>query len=122
RNSGGRSYYFRSNESAAEAAARRFLALDRPMTRGELACSLLRAALPGENNDELDAPALRDAAVDFWKNHRAKSRLELATLYLELGSGEQRQQATALLLESDDTPALALFEKTVLASNDPMAF
>ena len=97
--------------------------LDRPKTRGEIACDVLATTLPrSEDGEQLDPVALRDAAVDFWKKHRGKSTIELAVLFAREGDESQRQEASYYLSQREDEASRQAFEKLVLGSEQPSAF
>ena len=117
--SSGRSSYFSSSrESAADQALSAYQSMDRPLTRGELACRLLASALPGENQEESGSQALADSAMEFWKTHQKKSRLELLLVFLNEGDSSQKQTASTALAEMPDEAAHQAFEKYVLESDD----
>jgi hypothetical protein len=97
--------------------------LDRPKTRGEIACDVLQMTLPRAEDDEpLDAPGLRDAAVEFWKKNRDKSAIELAVLFARDGDQQQRNEASYYLAQSKDEASRQAFEKLVLGAEQPSAF
>ncbi|MCW1924579.1 hypothetical protein OKA05_18590 [Luteolibacter arcticus] len=97
--------------------------LDRPKTRGEIACDVLAMTLPRSEDDDTSDPAtLRVAAVDFWKKHRTKSPIELAVLFAREGDDNQRQQASHYLSQRPDEEARQAFEKLVLGADQPSAY
>jgi hypothetical protein len=109
----GRSSRFSSEAPSAESL---YLALNRPQTRGELAMELLAQVVPaGMDREPVDAEQLRDDAVEFWKEFRAKSGVEMAGHYLAEGDRQQIQMAAGYLAASDDPAAHAVFEQAVLA-------
>jgi hypothetical protein len=116
--SGRSSYYSSSRESAADQALSAYQSMDRPLTRGELACRLLASALPGENQGESGSQALADSAMEFWKAHQKKSRLELLLVFLADGDSYQKQTASTALAEMPDEAAHQAFEKYVLETDD----
>lgn len=125
RNSSSGSSYYSSSQSPEEIALSRYQDLDRPRTRGEIARELLAAVVPAgdeEDRDGIDPEMLRDQAVEFWKNHRSRSPLELARVYLTEGDESQRQMASSHLAGSSDPAARKAFEQAVLASDNPADF
>jgi len=127
RHSGDGSSYYSSNESPAAVILQRYANLSRPTSRGEIAVSLLSAVLPTQSEDEYgrssetDPAELSAAAIEFWKKNHEKSPVELATLYIAEGNASQQSLASSFLAASADPAAHAAFEKTVLASDDPLA-
>ncbi len=119
--SGGRSsfsHFGRSRESAADQALAIFQSMDRPLTRGELARRLLASTLPGEDRDEGGPQALADSAMEFWKAHRGKSKLNLLLVFLSEGDSSQKQTAATSLAAMPEEAAHAAFENYVLESDD----
>jgi hypothetical protein len=97
--------------------------LDRPKTRGEIACEVLAMTLPrSEDAEPLDPAALRDAAVDFWKKQRDKSTIDLAILFAREGDESQRQEASMYLSDSKDDKSREAFEKLVLSAEQPSSY
>ena len=97
--------------------------LERPKSRGEIACDVLTSTIPGSDDGEsLDPAALRDAAVDFWKKHRDKSTVELALVFAREGDSSQKQEAAYYLSQSEDKEFRQAFEKLVLDSEQPSDF
>jgi len=113
-----RSYYRSSQESAADRALAAYQSMDRPLTRGELACRLLSATLPGGDNDENGPQVLADSAMEFWKNHRGKNRLDLLLVFLADGDRSQASIASRALAEMPEDAAHMAFEKHVMESED----
>lgn len=124
RNQSYQSSYFGSGTSFEELALRRYQSLDRPRSRGEIARQYLAAVIPSteEDEDEIDPSTLRESAIEFWKNHGTKTPLQLAQVYLQEGNSSQRSEAATFLASSDDPAAHAVFEKTVLAAEEPADF
>lgn len=124
RNSSYSSSYFSSRQSIEELALQRYRSLDRPRTRGEIARELLAAVITTteEDEDEIDETSLQESAIAFWKSHGTKSPLQLAQVFLEEGNSSQRSEAATFLAASEDPAAHAVFEKAVLASEDPATF
>lgn len=121
----GSSYFsYGSNRSAEEVAMETYRRMSRPTTRGELATMLLGQVIPGGENDldEEDPESFQAAAVDFWKENRGKSSVELAALYVAGGDSSQRSSASQVLATMDDPQAHAAFEKAVLTSGEPTSF
>lgn len=116
--SSSRSSYYSSHESAADRAISAYQSMDRPLTRGELACRLLASTLPGEDRGESGPQALADSAMEFWKSHRGKSKLEVLLVFLADGDSSQKQTAGIALAEMPDPAAHQAFEKYVLESED----
>lgn len=118
--SGGRhGFYFSSSESDEDRAISTYRAMDRPLSRGELACRMLASTLPREGSlDPYDAQSLADAAMDFWKNHHAKSKLDLLMVFLTEGDYSQKSAASTALASMPDEAAHAAFEKFVLESEE----
>ena len=124
-NDGGGSYYS-SSESPAALIRSRYANLVRPISRGEIAIALISSALPTQedpysNSTPPDPADLTAQAIEFWKTNKDKSGVELATLYIAEGNTNQRSLASTYLATSKDPAAHAAFEKTVLASNDPLS-
>ncbi|MCX6878868.1 MAG: hypothetical protein NTW21_34415 [Verrucomicrobia bacterium] len=115
--------YFPPGESGDERALRIHAALNRPATRGEIARQFLVATLPDPQNDlnEADPEALRDLALEFWKEHHDASREELAAVFLRDGNSGQASQAATLLAASTDPKAHLAFEAHVLAADPAIA-
>jgi hypothetical protein len=125
RESDGSTYYsYGSNRSPEDTARETFSRMMRPSTRGELAISLLEEVVPADESgsDEADAETMQALAVDFWKQHRQKSAVELAGVYLSGGSRSQRAMAGQFLAIDSDPAAHAAFEKAVLSSGEPADF
>ena len=112
------SYFSMGRESAADQALSAYQSMDRPLTRGELACRLLASALPGESEEESGSQALADSAMEFWRAHQKKSRIELLLIYLADGDSSQKRAAGTALAEMPDEAARQAFEKYVLESDD----
>ena len=117
---GGGSRYS-SGLSPEEAAQETYHRMMRPGSRGEFAAALLREVVPGigDDADDTDLETLRSAAIDFWTQHRGKSPVELAAVYLASGNFMQKFGAAQFLAEHPDPAAHAVFESSVLASEDP---
>lgn len=113
-----RSSYGSSRQSAADQALDAYQSMDRPLTRGELACRLLASTLPGEDQEESGPQALADRAMEFWKAHQKKSKLDLLLVFLTEGDSSQKQTAGTALAEMPDEAARQSFEKYVLESDD----
>ena len=125
RGGGGSTYYsYGSNRSAEEIAKENFSRMMRPSTRGELAISILQEVIPSDENDsdEADAETMQALAVDFWKQHRNKSAIELAGVYIAGGSRVHRAIAGQFLAAHPEPAAHAAFEKAVLSSGEPAEF
>lgn len=116
--SSSRSSYGSSSESAADRALSAYQSMDRPLTRGELACRLLASTLPGGDHEESGAQTLADSAMEFWKAHHGKSQLEVLLVFLTEGDASQKQTAGTALAEMPDEAAHLAFEKYVLESDD----
>ena len=117
------SMYFSPNDDEEELTLRVHARLNRPATRGEVACNLLRQTLP-DNTGELHQAgpeALRDLALAFWKDHQHATRDELAVVFLREGSTYQNQSAAKLLASSTDPKARQAFESYVLAADPAIA-
>jgi len=115
----GRSSRYSDEAPSAESL---YLALNRPQTRGELAMQLLAQVVPaGKDREPIDNEQMRDEAVEFWKEFRAKSPVELGGHYLAEGNSQQIQMAAEFLAASEDPAAHARFEEAVLAG-DPASF
>ena len=109
--------------SSSEGGAARTLGihefLNRPATRGEIACDLLRRTLPNESNTlyEASPETLRELALAFWKKNQQAAREQLAAVFLRDGSAYQIQDAATLLASSADPRIRQTFENFVLASD-----
>ena len=127
RHTGDRRSYHSSNESPADAIRQRYENLTRPTSRGEIAVTLISSVLPVQDDDEYgnssqpDPAELSEAAIAFWKSNREKSPVELASLYITEGNSTQQSYASTFLSSSKDPVAHAAFEKSVLASDDPIS-
>ena len=124
RNLGSGSHYYSSSESEEQRIIRAYRTMFRPATRGEIARQLLAATLPdpGDDLDEAETDTIRMMAMDFWKEHRGKSREELLLVFMQQGSQEQSTTVALQLATSTDPAAHAAFEKHVLASENPTLF
>jgi hypothetical protein len=92
--------------------------MDRPISRGELAQRLLSTTLPSTEDDEFSDPAtLRDCTLEFWREHRGKSREELALAFLETGSSNQKAEAARILAASSDADLHAKLESAILGAD-----
>ncbi|HEX7262175.1 MAG TPA: hypothetical protein VF258_10205, partial [Luteolibacter sp.] len=113
------SYSYRNDrESAAERALKAYQSMDRPQTRGELACNLLTSTLPGMTETESTPQMIADAAVEFWKANRGKSKLDLLLVFLAEGNAREKQIASTALAKMPDEAARLAFEKHVLESEE----
>lgn len=113
------SYSYGSNRaSAEELALAAYKAMDRPLSRGELACRMLASTLPGEDHNESSPQALADAAIEFWKAQHGKSKLDLLLVFLAEGDSSQKSIAGNALAEMPEEAAHLEFEKHVLESDD----
>lgn len=127
RHTGDQGSYHGSNESPAEEIRQRYQHLTRPTSRGEIAVALISSVLPVQDDDEFgnssqpDPAELSEAAIAFWKSNRDKSPVELASLYIAEGNSTQQSYASTFLASGKDPAAHAAFEKSVLASDDPIA-
>jgi hypothetical protein len=117
-------YSYGSNRSAEEIAKETFSRMSRPSTRGELAVSIIEEVLPStdSDSDDADAETVQAMAVDFWKQHRNKSAIELAGIYLSGGNRGHRAMAGQFLSTHPEPAAHAAFEKAVLSSGEPAEF
>jgi len=117
-------YYYRSDRSPEEIAKETFSRMKRPSSRGELAFAILQDVIPSEESSSgvADAETMRAMAVDFWKQHRNKSAVELAEVYLSSKSRFHRELAGQFLATHSEPAAYAVFEKIVLSSGEPAAF
>ena len=117
------SMYFSPNEDDDEVTFRVHARLNRPASRGEIACNLLRQTLP-DNSGELNQAgpdALRELALAFWKDNQHATREELAVVFLRDGSIYQNQAAAKLLASSADPKARQSFESYILAADPAIA-
>jgi hypothetical protein len=119
-NARNRSSYYSSNEDDAQRILRIHASLNRPATRGEFACSVLKSALPDPSNNsydpsETDPLTLRELALAFWKENQHATREELAAVFLRDGSSEQVRAAATLLAASADPKAHQAFEAHILS-------
>ena len=119
-----RYYSYGGDRSPEEIARETFSRMTRPATRGELAIAILKEVIPAEENygDEMDAETLQAVAVDFWKQHREKSAIELAGVYIAGESGTHRTMAAHFLATHSEPAAHAAFETAVLSSGEPAEF
>lgn len=127
-NAQNRDSYYSSNESPLAALQKRYQALHRPTSRGEIATSLLTSVIPSPASDpysgssgQPDPTELAANAIAFWKANKDKSSVELASLYITEGNHYQQSTASTFLATSKDPSAHAAFEKTVLSSNYPIS-
>lgn len=118
----GRFTFGGSGVSEADLAIAAYESMERPLTRGELACRFLRSTLPGEDQSEADPEALAEAAVQFWKAHRGKSKLDLLLVFVTEGGESMKSKAMATLAELPDPAARTAFERLVLESDNATAF
>ncbi len=126
-NSSNQSHFYGGNESAVEALQNRYKNLHRPASRGEIASAILAAVIPSSSSDpysrseQPDPAELAATAIEFWKSNKDKSPVQIATLYITEGNEYQRPAACSFLATSKDPAAHAAFEKTVLASDNPIS-
>lgn len=108
--------YYSSSESPEEILFRKYQALHRPCTRGELAKQLLLATLPAsdDSSDEPDDETLRLLTLEFWQAHQNATREELIAVFLREGSRNQISQAVRLLATATDPQSHQIFEGHVL--------
>ena len=108
--------YYSSSESPEEILFRKYQALHRPSTRGELAKQLLLATLPdyADSSNETDDETLRMQAIEFWQAHQKATREELMAVFLREGSRNQVTQAARLLATASDSLSHRIFEGYVL--------
>lgn len=118
----GRFSFGETGVSEADLAIAAYESMERPMTRGELACRFLRSTLPGEDLSEADPEALAEAAVQFWKAHRGKSKLDLLLVFVTEGGESMKSTAMAKLAEWPDPAARTAFERLVLESDDATGY
>ena len=115
--------YYSRNDSAEEAALRSYKSMNRPQSRGEFAREMLKSCVPTqEDRDEIDPELLRESAIEFWRNHRTDTAIELAEVFLSEGDDTQQSLAASFLARSDLDGASEAFEQAVLNSDDPSAF
>lgn len=117
--------YYSSNDTRTpeEIAKANYLQMRRPSSRGEIATGLLIQVVPMSGDDdmdeEVDDQSLQAQAVEFWKQNRDKTPVELAQLYFSSdasGSRDLQQMAGYFLASSAEPAAHAAFEKVVLSS------
>jgi hypothetical protein len=119
--------FYGGSESMAEAILRNYQNLNRPVSRGEIAVAILSSVIPIPSSDpysrssQPDPAEISASAIDFWKKHKDKSPVQLATVYITEGNPYQQSTASSFLASSKDPAAHAAFEKTVLASGDPIS-
>lgn len=115
-----------SDETPEAALQKRYLSLHRPSSRGEIVSSILASVIPTPEGDpysgsrQPDPAELSETAIAFWKANKDKSSVELATVYINEGDSSQKSLASSFLSTSKDPAAHTAFEKTVLASADPV--
>ena len=110
------SYSYSSSDSG-DRAAELYRSLSRPTTRGDLAALLLGATLPDAGgHDSNNLASLREKALDLYKNHKNASREDLAIVFLQEGSAQQKQEAAQILASSTDPAKITSFETQILAN------
>lgn len=116
------SYGF-SGDSPEESLMRKWEALPRPQTRGEIARRMLLATLPDPDDEwaQADDETLRQATLEFWKANQATNREELAAVFLRGGNKNQTSTAVAILAVSSEPKFHQLFEAHVLAQDPAFA-
>jgi len=92
----------------------------RPVSRGEVACSLLLAVLPREEDQfhkekDLDADRLLAEVRPWCQEQGGKSPEELAIWYLNHGNHDQQAEALEYLVGGGTTGAVARLETYLLA-------
>lgn len=118
--------FYGGNSSALEDLKRRYDSLYRPTSRGEIASALLSGVILIEGASDpfsgRSAPAadVSTLAIEFWQKHKNKSAIDLAALYLSAGNSSQQSVASSFLIKSKDPKSQALFEKTILSSDNPL--
>ncbi len=113
--------YYGNQQSAADKALEAYKSMERPLTRGELACRLLVATVPGESLSDAERAVLAEAAIQFWKAHRGQSKLDLLLAYLAEGDDSQKSTALAALAKMPDPAAAKALEQHVLENEDAAA-
>ena len=112
-----------SDESLEDQARMAYDSLKRPCTRGEIARKIILATLPAELDEyRLMQPAeLREAAHQWWLEHRDDSSAELARHLLEAGDWGQRQNAVNALITSGGDADARLVEEFILDGGDSLS-
>ncbi len=114
----GSRYYSSSDVSVNEL----FSALARPMTRGEIAVTLLANILPDSDFDseEIDPEEIGAMALEF---HKKMQNADEKTLLIEYMQSAQYQSiALERLSKSDDPNTIAALEKFILAADSAVEF
>lgn len=115
-------FSFGSRDDPAETARRAYDQINRPATRGELALDLVRKTMPSQDSGLFQSSGtedIREQAIEFWKEHRDKSPLELASVIMRQGSDDQARQLASMLAGSGDPARHELFTREVLAAENP---
>lgn len=117
-----RSHVYYSSDSSDgqmsdEELDRRYNALQRPRTRGEVARTLLLAVLPRKEDtrgEEADNAAVRQEAKGWYEQNRQKSPAELARVYFRDGDNNQRRNVLRVILKAGTPGDIALVETNLL--------
>lgn len=113
-----------SYESPAEQALRSYASMMRPRTRGELAKQIISPII-ATNNSNIDSSTalseeeMRSQAIDWWREHRKDTPLELCSYFLEHGSSQMSAIVATKLISINSTESIAIFEKCVLTNESP---
>lgn len=116
--------YFSGDVSAEDRILLLYQDFYRPVTRGEVARAALEATLPSNEEEEdtfsspaiPDMAALRDRALDFWKENQNASREELALAFLDSTSNQQKNLSAGILAASTDPAHHEKLETAILNS------
>ena len=116
-----RSYHSSDDEITPEAA---FAQLQKPQTVGSIALSIIASSLPHDHNDlyELDDQGYKQLAIEWWKEHRNDTRLELIEHYIAMGNSSHTYQLINSMIQENSGETNQLLEKSILASNNPSNF
>jgi len=112
------SSYYDDDRKSPEAA---YSSLNKPSTRGMLAEAIVRATMPQDRNSlsEMDSDQLKRFCINWWKEHKNDSKIELTKHYLQEGNQSHVQSLAMALMTEDTDESRVLLEKSILASKRP---
>jgi len=94
--------------------------LPKPSNIAEILSQWVRGGVPSlDSRRDLSNEELKNAAIEWWKNNKSKSRLELAKVMLEAAEPHKVSNLLSLFVNEKDPEFRALFEQHVLEAEDP---
>jgi hypothetical protein len=101
-----------------------FISLYRPLTRGEVAESLLREIIPNKSLKlyRANRDAIAEQASAFYEDYAGKTSLELAQLYMRDGDRDQQNRALNYFLRDETPEGREVFETYILQGPKPRMY